>query len=487
MATTPGLALLEDDAFFRIRENGDGRALEGHDINYSTDSDGNVVDDDLEAVVTDAGIDTNQLNDGSVSAQKLEVNAIRVFSNYGATVTIDYDGMEILDGRLVIKDHSGSVVIRGGAGFDNAWADFITTGLYNSDMGNGPSGGDGSTLSATNALPYWTGPTLVTGTPTVVWASDAGSPSGYSVKATMPGTASEEFYLEQIVPIGADRGGFGGVAPRATFYAGALNTNEIQGRIAIQFLKADQATPTGTEVTLTKSLAAAGGATVVVPNSTFVATLASAPTDAAYVRLRVGAKRLANPGASDTIYLSNTRLDPIALVYLLGDGSGLYRPGSISQEDSTGVAIRPGGLATRHWSVGFLGEMTTRGARLYGDRMTLLSLTANQNNWADAYAGGSPVHTYHLYDNSYIIVTVSGAASWNVTGFSATGFTSGQRFTMVVVGGSMVLKYKSASSSAGNRITAGSGADVTVRDGGAVDIIYDADADSTNPFRVVAP
>lgn len=64
-------------------------------------------------------------------------------SNGSATVTIDGNGITILNGKLFLADYGGDSVL-GPAGFDGSWVQFIETGVYN----GGFAAGTGTVLQA---------------------------------------------------------------------------------------------------------------------------------------------------------------------------------------------------------------------------------------------------------------------------------------------------------------------------------------------------
>lgn len=407
---------------------------------------------------------------------------IALVANGTDTVVIDESGIFIYNGVLYLEDAYG-VGVLSATGFDNAWEDFITMGFYNADFGVGPAAGADTVIdNSTNPLPYWTTGT-VSGSPVFTWVTDSASPSGYDVAITLPGTLNEEGYIQQIVAIATDNSGLGAILPRATFVSDGLATGEVEMRLSVQFLKGDRVTTTGSSTTVVAYMAAAAGGSVIsgVIND-FSSVLPSTPSDAAFARIRFGVKRKANAGASDTVYLTNTAIDVAASYYTLADQSGSHNPGSIVQDDY-GITLRAAGSDIYRLSLGYTGALTLPGA-LLPKEVFYADLTGDVDNWAPTMAGAGG-RTLRLYETIYLVCDISGGAGWNVTGFSNTGFTDGQRFLLVAANGAVYLNVDNVSSSSGNRISSNSGLDVTVNQGCAVEIVYDSYANPSSPFMIV--
>ena len=111
--------------------------------------------------------------------------------------------------------------------------------------------------------------------------------------------------------------------------------------LASQYLKAD-GTTTGSESVVTVALAADATSYAIYPNtwSAFV----TAPTDAAYLRLRIGVRRN-TMAATDTgtIDLTDIRKDRFGTILAVGDtyNASTYSPGTIDQGIGS-MLIRPG-------------------------------------------------------------------------------------------------------------------------------------------------
>jgi len=107
------------------------------------------------------------------------------------------------------------------------------------------------------------------------------------------------------------------------------------------------------------------------------------------------------------------------------------------------------------------------------------ALSGNVNDWAPAGLATATIVTVDL-----------SSASRTVTGISATGLTEGQVFLICPYGGgagtSLTLSNNSTSSLSGNRFTNPGAADVVVRNGGGVRVVYLPTKSAAAPFTVIA-
>jgi hypothetical protein len=113
--------------------------------------------------------------------------------------------------------------------------------------------------------------------------------------------------------------------------------------------------------------------------------------------------------------------------------------------------------------------------------------------WLDEFFGpaGPPIDSAATGTIDNITTTkdgISPQAGVRFTGVapSATGFdggTTGRRIVVMSVGGPLELKHEASSSLAANRIDTGTGADVTIAQGGASWLLYDS---TSQRWRLVA-
>lgn len=416
--------------------------------------------------------------------------------------------------------------------FQGPTADFINYGLVNGAFAQGPADPASNIEPVNNPLPYWYGPVQVSGgAVTAAWVTSSSGPSGQYVLLTInPGAASDEGYIEQIVPFGGSSirtaahyvrvGWTGGITVASTF-------------VRLQYLTVTGAT-TGSEYSGTWSAGAFNTAAV--------------PADAYYVRIRVGVTRGAIADATSASFaLTDVRLDrgPGRLVLAgantdvptmienddgaiyfrttdettnwltldpnasggraisLGDGSatvdtGVYRAAAnvLATDDTIRMteAAAPGTPAANTVylyakSTGLLYSKDDAGTEtaLGGGSASLSplilptvitpSIGATVNDWAPAGLA-----------TCNVIVVDLGGASRIITGFSASGFVEGQTFWITSTnagGGSLTFSQGSASSTSGNRIGAPNSVNYVAPSDSMNQIIYLPTRSAANPFRIV--
>jgi hypothetical protein len=110
--------------------------------------------------IADGVIGADQIIAGSIQTEHLAVGAVTEVENVGSTVIIDATG-------ITIKDQHDVVGLTA-AGFSKSWFDFISFGLYNARFESGTNGVLANGL--TDALPYWT-VAQQTNTPTISYVS----------------------------------------------------------------------------------------------------------------------------------------------------------------------------------------------------------------------------------------------------------------------------------------------------------------------------
>jgi hypothetical protein len=182
-------------------------------------------------------------------------------------------------------------------GFGASLRRLIASGIYNGDFNDEPS--DGTQINEDNPLPFWT---LVQSSGVAFEAySDLNSTtaSGRLIRMVLlPGAASDEGWLEQMVPVNGSQGRSFSYGAGATVKTAAV-VNSIQVVLGVAFYLEDGVTSTGTEGTDSPTTTSIGVSTVRdlvdVPNTTGVV-----PADAYWMRVRVGLARGA-AATTDTV------------------------------------------------------------------------------------------------------------------------------------------------------------------------------------------
>jgi hypothetical protein len=358
----------------------------------------------------------------------------------------------------------------GDVAFGGPTADFILYGVVNGAFAQGPADPDNDIDPQNNPMPYWNGPTQVSGGAiTCRWVEDASSPSGYNLRFTInPGAASDEAYFEQIIPIGGSRWRWTAQGLRATV---TDDTGTATFKIAAQYLKAD-GTTTGSAMTSTITAAGAPRTLAMYPPLV-------TPTSASLLRIRIGVERGGMAaGASGLLDFTDVRSTRAVDTLLLGDigGGFITNPGQISQSAGV-VSLTAGGVGALGTAALTLSTSaaTIPQAIIYSG-VIAATISGNQNDYAPT----------GIATCSFIGFTVSGAAR-TITGWDATGFTEGQTFSISTAGGNdLVFPHASASSLSGNRISSANSATLTVRSGGGCTFIYVPSYSAANPFRIIA-
>src|SRR3990167_1204537 len=203
-----------------------------------------------------------------------------------------------------ITDSLGNIIIDTTTDGDitgDALTEFILYGVWNGSFSLGPSLGSNCEIASNDELrrlPYWTGPVSVSGgSITCSWVADAASPSGHNLRFTVTaGAASDETYIEQIVPVGGSRTRQTGDSIRLLIYR-EFGAATFRAVVNPQYLTAAGAT-TGGVVESTEDLIA--DATGYWIHSFVGGTENSPPADARSVRVRIGIRRAGGAGTSDT-------------------------------------------------------------------------------------------------------------------------------------------------------------------------------------------
>jgi hypothetical protein len=235
-----------------------------------------------------------------------------------------------VDGNtLVSAEQEGSL-----GGFGPAVRRFITAYIYNGDFSIPPRLPTSDVNDATNKLPYWSFVVVSGSSVQAVSTVDAANASGRTLVFTMAeGAAGDEGYIEQIVPVNGSRSQSYIYLPVPSWRTGAV-VNGIQVTLSWQFLKQDGVTTTGSAISGAQTTTAIGA------NTTYDLLLGTGliPTDAYYVRIRVGVRRAA-AAITDTLTVSlcEVRLIVGGTQLLQPDGSAPGTYGSMLLRQDAGV------------------------------------------------------------------------------------------------------------------------------------------------------
>lgn len=295
---------------------------------------------------------------GSVGTDQLDSAAeIQNVRNGPATVTIDDTGIRIEDGALTFIDEFGETILTGG-GFGATWLRFIESGVFNGDFTAAPPTPASNIDDSTNPLPYWTGPTAVSGSAvTFKSVADAARASGRRIDVSLAsGAANDEAYIEQIVPIASSS-----VAALVYAVSVAYKTNTdltpeaIQLYLETQFVTSSGAT-VGTADRVDGSTERSSGAgeeeIVSYPND------GDLPATATGIRIRIGMDR--NTAAnSDTVttQVYETRVTRGSTAMYLPPTTENIGPLALSHppmrifHGSDGLSIQPLGAVAPVWAI----------------------------------------------------------------------------------------------------------------------------------------
>lgn len=194
-----------------------------------------------------------------------------------------------------------STILNAATAIGSAVRRFIQAGVWNGDFALAPVAPD-STITGTNELPYWTF-TEVSGTAIKFTSSaDVSNGSGRVIKIDMAaGSAGDDAYLQQLVPVPTSRGQSYYFEAIATLQGGTLTGTAY---VQVQYLRADGSITGGSMEN------AALATTRDIPQKTVPAgpTL-NPPTDAAFMRIRIGLRRGgAAVGATEQTQLVEVRV-----------------------------------------------------------------------------------------------------------------------------------------------------------------------------------
>lgn len=280
--------------------------------------------------ITDGSIDTPQLHANAVTTAILAADAVIAnVINAGGTVTIDSTGITITEGVLTFEDNYGVTALDGG-GFGATWRRFITAGIYNSDFAGLPPTAANNIDNSANILPSWTW-TDASGTHVKAKSTaDASAGSGRVLRFTVTaGAAGDEAYIEQSIPINSARSRSFTYRATCYFFNESHSASNLEAYINHQYLQDDGTTTTG----------ASSENAYIFDSSTPVDAVSSsgttAPSDAYYLRIRVGVRRgAAANGTTGTIDVSEVRLViGTAELYLTDASDPTLSPGRIRQDN----------------------------------------------------------------------------------------------------------------------------------------------------------
>jgi hypothetical protein len=243
------------------------------------------------------GVDGADIVADSITAGRIAAGAIGVSELAAGAVTT---------AKLGLVDAGGTTLLDAN-GFGPTWQRFIHQGVYNNDFFSPPPTPASNINTTTNTLPGWTLITVGGATITVKSSTDTDSPSGRSVKFTFAsGTNGDALYLQQMIPItGAKyntRSFSQSIAGRSD---GATLPAGLTAQLYIQQMKADGVTTTGSELSYPHPFFTTAANTDEAASSI---VLVDQP-DAAYLRVRVGAKRTATNGSTGTFRLMSASIE----------------------------------------------------------------------------------------------------------------------------------------------------------------------------------
>lgn len=208
-----------------------------------------------------------------------------------------------------INDSGGNQVLSTiadstGGGFGPAHRRYLLSGFYNGDFSLAPAGG--GEITTADPLPFWT--SSIATTLRVSSDADSGAASGRRVTFTvLEGTAGDEAYLEQIVPINGSRGqSFAQVPILASLLPSNVTTTQLRTFIRAQAIKSDGTTTTGSETATTTLWNAYAGVAVLDMRAITQAT----PADAYFLRVRIGVERVTTGSDTGTVGLVEVRMAP---------------------------------------------------------------------------------------------------------------------------------------------------------------------------------
>jgi hypothetical protein len=329
-----------------------------------------------------------------------------------------------------------------GGAFGPAARRQITSGVANGDFVLPPVAND-SEISAANVLPYWT----LTKIGTEIRATsvfDGSAASERVIQFVMgPGAATDDTYIEQLIPVNGARGRSFVNLPSATFLTGATVSN-AQIYITAQYLtRAGNTTGSAnTSISTTTSV----GASTVVDRQAGASDDGQIPSDAYYLRVRVGFKRnTAAVGTSETVTLCEVRLSvggTQALVVEATDPASFGYGSMYQQGGLLRVAANQGGGSGSQPTLRLRGDQATGQADWENAPYLALGSgsTSDPPNAAGLAAYRTDRRMLVAYDGSR--VTGISAAGWQPWAFGSGGGPTNTASTardLAVSGGSIQI------------------------------------------------
>lgn len=186
-------------------------------------------------------------------------------------------------------------------GFTPSQSREVLSHVPNGDFAEIPPDTSANLDDVTNKLPDWSFVTVAGSSITAKVVADSSAGSGYVVRFSgAAGNANDEAYIESVIPIASSRAQRIGHFVRAYFLAASTATATFQVKVQFDYLKSDASTTTGTGVTDTNNFVTSALTTLTGPNGNL-----PAPSDAAYIRCRLGVKRTATNATTATVDLAD--------------------------------------------------------------------------------------------------------------------------------------------------------------------------------------
>lgn len=329
-------------------------------------------------------------------------------------------------------DDNGNLLL--GAGLDAATSGlgpairrYITSGVYNSDFALTPPYPDSTIVQAWNPLPFWTF-TQVSGTSiTAQSVADSASGSGRVLEFSMAaGAAGDDSYFEQIIPINASRSRSYAYMVHVSFLGGPT-VSAARVYVKAAYLTNDGATVTGDEAAIEFATSVIGVGTVddrrIGPGTTSGSVPTSAPSDAYYIRLRIGYKRHTEPTTtSETVSVLEAAIWPGPAEITIADADDPTTPAGVIIKQSDVLYVIGSGSGTPYLGL----NNTTDGVEIGGSLVGIPSAT-------QALVAGTTISP------SALVVPISATAPITLTSApTVSNGTNGQLATILNVGSNAI-------------------------------------------------
>lgn len=173
----------------------------------------------------------------------------------------------------------------------------LLTGIRNSDFAATPPDTSSNIADVTNKLPDWSFVTVAGSSITAKVVADSSAASGYALRwAGASGTANDEAYIEQVIPIMSSRGRLSGITGAVYALTPGTSSSSHSLNISTQYLKADGTTTGGSTTETTTLNYVADSILPFWANSNL-----PEPADAQFLRLRIGVKRTATNASTVSV------------------------------------------------------------------------------------------------------------------------------------------------------------------------------------------